>query len=125
MMKESLGAGLGCTRRLTVTGKSLKQNLAPFKPLSKEPANHRAGCRASQKRKYYLVILRGNLAPEGSVAKIAKEGRHFSGVARVLKARKRRCAPFFGARSKGDVIVKLLARRGDLVCAKCFRQPAR
>ncbi len=49
MMKELLHAGLlhgGC---LTVTGKTLKQNLAPFKAIPKGPADHRSDSPATKK----------------------------------------------------------------------------
>ena len=42
MMKQLLHAGLLHGDCLTVTGKTLKQNLAPFKPYPKGSADHRA-----------------------------------------------------------------------------------
>jgi dihydroxy-acid dehydratase len=43
------------------------------------------------KKDSHLVILRGNLAPEGAVAKISgKEGERFEGRARVFDRRRRR-----------------------------------
>ena len=84
MMKELMHAGLlhgGC---LTVTGKTLKQNLAPFKGYPKDQQII-APIRHPLKKDSHLVILRGNLAPEGAVAKISgKEGQRFSGTARVF-----------------------------------------
>lgn len=86
MMKELLHAGLlhgGC---LTVTGKTLKQNLAPFKPY---PKNQTIIAPLSKplKKESHLVILRGNLAPKGAVAKISgKEGERFQGTARVFES---------------------------------------
>ena len=106
LMKELLGAGLlhgGC---LTVTGKTLKQNLAPFKPY---PKNQRiiAPLTAPIKKESHLVILRGNLAPEGAVAKISgKEGERFSGKARVFESEEKALTAILdGKIRKGDVIV--------------------
>lgn len=69
---------------MTVTGKTMAENLAEveglpdgqdiIRPLSNpiKPTGH-------------LTILRGNLAPEGAVAKITgKEGLKFTGEARVF-----------------------------------------
>ncbi|HVQ20384.1 MAG TPA: dihydroxy-acid dehydratase, partial [Terrimicrobiaceae bacterium] len=106
MMKELLGAGLLHGDCLTVTGKTLKQNLAPFKPY---PKNQQiiAPVAKPLKKESHLVILRGNLAPEGSVAKISgKEGRHFSGVARVFESEEAAMRAILrGQIKKGDVIV--------------------
>ncbi len=106
MMKELLSAGLlhgGC---LTVTGKTLKQNLAAFKPYPKgqeiiKPLNKPV------KKESHLVILRGNLAPDGAVAKISgKEGERFSGAARVFEGEEKALeAILAGKIRKGDVIV--------------------
>ena len=106
MMKELLDAGLLHGDCLTVTGKTLKQNLAPFKPY---PKNQQiiAPVAKPLKKESHLVILRGNLAPEGSVAKISgKEGRHFSGVARVFESEEAAMRAILrGQIKKGDVIV--------------------
>ena len=106
LMKQLLGAGLlhgGC---LTVTGKSLKQNLATFKPYPKgqkiiAPLDHPI------KKESHLVILRGNLAPDGAVAKISgKEGERFSGPARVFESEEKALKSILdGKIRKGDVIV--------------------
>ena len=106
MMKELLDAGLLHGDCLTVTGNTLKQNLAPFKPY---PKNQQiiAPVAKPLKKESHLVILRGNLAPEGSVAKISgKEGRHFSGVARVFESEEAAMRAILrGQIKKGDVIV--------------------
>jgi dihydroxy-acid dehydratase len=68
---------------LTVTGKTLAENLAGAAPLS-------AGQQVIQPIEQpvlprgHIRILRGNLAPDGAVAKITgKEGERFAGPARV------------------------------------------
>src|SRR5262249_60678825 len=54
-----------------------------------------------------LVILYGNLAPEGAVAKITgKEGERFEGRARVFEGEERATAAILaGAVKPGDVVV--------------------
>jgi dihydroxy-acid dehydratase len=106
LMKELLGAGLldgGC---LTVTGKTLKQNLAAFKPY---PKGQKIVAPLSRplKKDSHLVILRGNLAPGGAVAKITgKEGERFPGRARVFEGEEKALAAILAGRiRKGDVIV--------------------
>ncbi|CAN0915698.1 Dihydroxy-acid dehydratase, chloroplastic [Linum grandiflorum] len=69
---------------LTVTGKTLAENLANCPPLSEgqeiiKPVDNPI------KKTGHLQILRGNVAPDGSVAKITgKEGLYFSGPALVF-----------------------------------------
>ena len=106
MMKELLHAGLlhgGC---LTVTGKTLKQNLAPFKPYPKGQEII-APLSKPLKKDSHLVILRGNLAPAGGVAKISgKEGNRFSGTARVFDGEETALKAILdGKIKKGEVIV--------------------
>jgi dihydroxy-acid dehydratase len=84
LMKSLLDAGLLHGDCLTVTGKPLRQNLvrvAPY-PAGQDivrPLTH------PLKAESHLVVLYGNLAPEGAVAKISgKEGLSFTGRARVF-----------------------------------------
>lgn len=69
---------------LTVTGKTVAENIAPLPELRKDQEvifsiGHPI------KKTGHLQILRGNLAPEGSVAKITgKEGSSFTGAAQVF-----------------------------------------
>ncbi|MBP6470533.1 MAG: dihydroxy-acid dehydratase [Chloroflexi bacterium] len=91
---------------LTVTGKTVAENLA-------EVPNLAAGQEIIQplakpiKETGHIQILRGNLAPEGSVAKITgKEGLIFSGTARVYDSEEEMLAGLeAGEIVKGDVIV--------------------
>lgn len=106
MMKDLLAAGLLHGDCLTVTGKTLKQNLSRFKPYPKgqqiiAPLNR------PLKKDSHLVILRGNLAPGGAVAKISgKEGERFRGKARVFESEEKALAAILdGKIRKGDVIV--------------------
>lgn len=85
LMKRMLNAGMLDGSCLTVTGKTLAENLAdvqdypdgqdiimPFdRPIKKDS---------------HLVVLKGNLSPTGAVAKITgKEGLYFEGAARVFE----------------------------------------
>ncbi|KDO25842.1 dihydroxy-acid dehydratase [Saprolegnia parasitica CBS 223.65] len=68
---------------LTITGKTLAENVANVPGLSD---NHTIihPVESPIKASGHIRILRGNMAPEGSVAKITgKEGLHFKGEARV------------------------------------------
>ena len=69
---------------LTVTGKTLAENLAGVAPYPPDQDVIR-GFDNPVKSQSHLVILYGNLAPNGSVAKISgKEGEKFVGRARVF-----------------------------------------
>ena len=71
---------------LTVTGNTLAENLAGVAPY---PADQDIISSLDNpiKKNSHLVILRGNLAPTGAVAKITgKEGLSFSGNARVFES---------------------------------------
>lgn len=86
VMKELLERGMLHGDCLTVTGKSLAENLAEAEPLRADQQIIR-GFDDPIKATGHLQILYGNLAEEGSVAKITgKEGTQFSGPARVFDA---------------------------------------
>jgi dihydroxy-acid dehydratase len=106
MMKQLLSAGLLHGDCLTVTGKTLKQNLARFKSYPKGQEII-ASVAKPLKKDSHLVILRGNLAPEGAVAKITgKEGERFSGPARVFESEETALDAILTGKIKaGDVIV--------------------
>jgi dihydroxy-acid dehydratase len=84
VMKRLLEAGLldgGC---LTVTGKTLAENLAGLPGLAAGQSVVRP-LADPLKETGHIQVLRGSLAPEGSVAKITgKEGLSFSGPAQVF-----------------------------------------
>ncbi|MEM7414614.1 MAG: dihydroxy-acid dehydratase [Gemmatimonadota bacterium] len=76
--------GLIDTSTLTVTGRTLAENLAGVGALADEQSVIRP-LSSPLKPTGHLRILRGSLAPAGAVAKITgKEGTHFSGPARVF-----------------------------------------
>ena len=106
LMKELLKAGLLHGDCLTVTGKTMAENLAeaPDYPPGQEIIKPLSN---PIKKDSHLVILRGNLAPEGAVAKITgKEGLQFTGVARVFDCEELALKAILdGTVVKGDVIV--------------------
>jgi dihydroxy-acid dehydratase len=84
LMKMLLDRGLLHGDCMTVTGQTLAENLAGVEPYPEDQQIIRA-FENPIKQDSHLRILYGNLAPEGSVAKITgKEGTHFSGRARVF-----------------------------------------
>jgi dihydroxy-acid dehydratase len=106
LMKMLLAGGLLHGECLTVTGRTLQENLenAPMY-LSGQDIVHPLA--APLKKESHLVVLYGNLAPEGAVAKITgKEGEHFSGRARVFEGEERATQAILGGRVRaGDVVV--------------------
>ena len=106
MMKILLQEGLLHGDCLTVSGKTLKQNLADVKPYPKGQEIVRP-LKNPIKLESHLVVLYGNLAPEGAVAKISgKEGLKFSGVARVFESEEKALRAILDDKvKKGDVIV--------------------
>ena len=106
MMKTLLEAGLLHGDCLTVSGKSLKENLADVKPYPKGQTIIRS-LDEPIKPESHLVVLRGNLAPEGAVAKISgKEGLYFAGKARVFESEETALRAILDDKIQaGDVIV--------------------
>lgn len=106
LMKRMLDAGMLDGSCLTVTGKTLAENLAdvqdypegqeiimPFdKPIKKDS---------------HLVVLKGNLSPTGAVAKISgKEGLYFEGPARVFEGEESAMRGILdGEVQEGEVVV--------------------
>jgi len=106
LMKRLLLKGLLHGDCLTVTGRTVKENLAgvgdypssqdlvmPFdRPIKKDS---------------HLIVLYGNLAPDGGVAKLTgKEGLQFTGTARVFEGEEKATAAILAGKVKaGDVVV--------------------
>ena len=84
VMKYLLEEGLLHGECLTVTGKTVAENLSDLPPLAhKQSVIHPVS--APIKSSGHIRILYGNLAPGGAVAKITgKEGLHFQGRANVF-----------------------------------------
>ncbi|MDT8894635.1 dihydroxy-acid dehydratase [Halomonas sp. I1] len=106
LMKTLLDAGLLHGDCLTVTGKTLAENLAEVAPYP-DGQSIIAPLEAPLKDESHLRILYGNLAPEGAVAKITgKEGTHFTGTARVFGSEEEAQARINdGVVVAGDVVV--------------------
>src|SRR5215469_7103892 len=106
LMKMLLQGGLLHGDCLTVTGRTLQENLenAPMYMSGQDIVRPLA---APLKKDSHLVILYGNLAPEGAVAKITgKEGERFEGRARVFEGEERATGAILsGAVRPGDVVV--------------------
>jgi dihydroxy-acid dehydratase len=106
LMKRMLERGLLHGDCMTVTGKTLAENLA-------DVPDYPAGQRIIRdfdepiKADSHLAILYGNLAPEGSVAKITgKEGLRFKGTAKVFHSEEDALQAILDDRVRsGDVVV--------------------
>ncbi len=106
VMKYLLAEGMLDGTCLTVTGKTLAENLAEVPDL-KEGQEIIKPLAEPIKESGHLQILYGNLATEGSVAKITgKEGLHFQGKAKVFDSEPEANAAIIGKQiQEGDVIV--------------------
>lgn len=105
LMKMLLDAGLLHGDCITVTGKTLAENLAGVEPYAQGQDIIRS-LDNPIKADSHLRILRGNLAPDGAVAKVTgKEGTKFSGSAKVYESEKQS----YNAILNGDVVA------GDVV----------
>jgi dihydroxy-acid dehydratase len=106
LMKMLLDEGLMHGDCLTVTGRTLKENLKGARPY---PAGQDVvrGFDNPIKKDSHLVILYGNLAPTGACAKISgKEGLEFSGRAIVFESEEAALKAILdGTVKKGHVIV--------------------
>lgn len=105
-MKMLLDRGLLHGDCLTVTGKTLAENLAGVDPYP-EGQDIIHAFENPIKADSHLRILFGNLAPTGSVAKITgKEGTHFTGTAKVFHSEEEAQERILdGSVVAGDVLV--------------------
>ncbi|MDA0280295.1 MAG: dihydroxy-acid dehydratase [Proteobacteria bacterium] len=106
LMKRMLDAGMLDGSCLTVTGKTMAENLATVEPYPEGQDIIRPFDNPIKKDSH-LVILKGNLAPTGAVAKITgKEGLSFTGYARVFESEEECLKGVLdGTVVKGDVLV--------------------
>lgn len=106
LMKMLLEEGLLDGSCLTVTGKTLARNLTKVRPYSKSQRVIRPFSNPI-KKEGHLVILYGNLAPSGAVAKISgKEGERFTGDAKVFDSEESALKSILdGTIRKGNVVV--------------------
>ena len=106
LMKTLWSAGLLHGDCLTVTGRTLAQNLRTVVPYP--PGQEIVRPMTDPiKKDSHLVILYGNLAPAGAVAKITgKEGLRFTGRARVFNSEEESLKGILGGKVRaGDVVV--------------------
>ncbi len=106
LMKTLLEAGLLHGDCVTVTGQTMAQTLQDVAPYPQDQTII-APLDQPLKKESHLVILYGNLAPEGAVAKITgQEGLRFHGKARVFDSEEEAMEKILaGTIRKGDVIV--------------------
>ena len=112
VMKLLLETGFLDGSCLTVTGKTIAENLAGLSGLNAEQTIIRPVSNPI-KSTGHIEIMRGNLAPDGAVAKITgKEGEKFSGRANVFDSEEEMLAALesheqndAGEIRKGDVII--------------------
>ncbi|WP_458377605.1 dihydroxy-acid dehydratase [Pseudomonas fluorescens] len=106
LMKRMLAAGMLHGDAMTVTGKTLAENL---ENVADYPEGQDVILPFDQpvKKDSHLVVLRGNLSPTGAVAKITgKEGLRFEGTARVYHGEEGALAGILNGEVKaGEVIV--------------------
>ena len=107
VMKYLLSKGLLHGDCLTVTGKTVAENLAGAPSLDFEKQKIIMPLEQPLKVTGHLQILYGNLAEKGSVAKISgKEGEKFEGTARVFDGEKDLIAGISSGKvHAGDVVV--------------------
>jgi dihydroxy-acid dehydratase len=106
LMKRMLAAGMLHGDAMTVTGKTLAENLENVADYP-EGQDVILPFDRPVKKDSHLVVLRGNLSPTGAVAKITgKEGLRFEGTARVYHGEEGALAGILNGEVKaGDVIV--------------------
>lgn len=106
LMKILLDEGYLHGDCLTVTGKTVGENL---KKVKKYPKNQKIvyTTKTPIKKESHIVILKGNIAPEGAVAKISgKEGETFKGKAIVFNSEESAMKAILAGKVKaGHVIV--------------------
>jgi dihydroxy-acid dehydratase len=107
VMKYLLSKGLLHGDCMTVTGKTVAENLKDIASINFDTQKIIYPLEQPLKATGHLQILFGNLAEKGSVAKITgKEGENFTGPARVFEGEQDLVAGISNGRvKKGDVVV--------------------
>lgn len=107
VLKYLLSKGMLHGNCLTVTGKTLAENLAEVEAIDFEVQNIIRPLENPIKANGHLQMLYGNLAEKGSVAKITgKEGEFFKGPAKVFNGEKELIKGIADKKiEKGDVVV--------------------
>ena len=107
VLKYLMSKGMLHKDCLTVTGKTIEENLKNVIDIDFEDQNIIKPIESPIKSTGHLQILYGNIAPKGSVAKITgKEGEFFKGPARVFDGEKELIKGIEDKKIKaGDVVV--------------------
>jgi dihydroxy-acid dehydratase len=107
VMKYLLQKGFIDGTCMTVTGKTIAENVEHIAPINFEAQKIIYPIEQALKATGHLQMLYGNLAENGSVAKISgKEGEQFEGPARVFDGEKDLVAGIASGKvKKGDVVV--------------------
>jgi dihydroxy-acid dehydratase len=107
IMKYLLNKGLLHGDCMTVTSKTIAENLKDIEPINFEMQDMFYPLEKPIKATGHLQILYGNLAEKGSVAKISgKEGEYFEGPARVFDGEKNLIQGISSGKVRsGDVVV--------------------
>ena len=107
VMKMMLNAGLLHGDCLTVTGKTIAENLKDVPDQPREDQDVILPLDRPKSAEGHLVILRGNLCPEGAVAKVlGVKTQNFSGPARVFDSEEECLDAILGDRiQEGDIVV--------------------
>ncbi len=93
MVKYMIEKGLLHPDCLTITGKTLAENVQKVPSLS-DNGRIIHFVEKPIKSSGHIRVLRGNVAPEGAVAKITgKEGLHFTGTAKVQTFTRKKSPP--------------------------------
>lgn len=101
VMKYLYGEGMLHGECMTVTGRTVAENLADAPDLDFESQKIVFPLSQPIKKTGHIQILRGNLSPTGSVAKITgKEGERFEGVAKVCEHE----SEIIDALEKGEIL---------------------
>ena len=126
LLKTLLDRGLLHGDCVTVSGQTMAENLANVGayPLGQDVIRP---FDAPIKKESHLVVMRGNLAPEGAVAKISgKEGSVFTGRRGYSTQRSRPCRRFSTARSWPAMSWSFdtKGRRAGRACGRCSARRA-
>jgi dihydroxy-acid dehydratase len=110
VLKHLLDGGLLHGEAMTVTGKPLRANLDAFRVSGEQPAWLRGivhPVRQPLSPEGGIAVLRGNLAPEGAVVKVAGvKNRRFAGPARVFDSEEDAFAAVMNRKlASGEVVV--------------------
>ena len=107
VMKMMLNAGLLHGNCLTVTGKTIAENLKDVPDQPREDQDVILPLDRPKSAEGHLVILRGNLCPEGAVAKVlGVKTQNFSGPARTFNSEEECLDAILDDRiQEGDIVV--------------------